>query len=121
MAQGPNALLPRFLSASLLPEGLLGERAKAQKSLCPGRGGLGRELAGPKFRRLPSSIYLPWLAGGWSEEGGQVGGASTLILETGGGGTLAARTPCSNRGHPGSLLGPATWEGGINTADQNPA
>lgn len=73
--------------------------------------GVREELAGPKSRRLPRpSTCHGWLEVG--QEGGQVGGASTLILETGGvdfwqQGPLALIGVTS-----GSLLGPATWEGG---------
>lgn len=70
-----------------------------QKSLCPGRGGLGRSERDPNPDAFP--VHLPAMGVCGLPASGQVGGVSTLILQTGGGWDfLAARAPCSQSGSP---------------------
>lgn len=92
-----------------------------QKSLCPGRGGLGRSERDPNPDAFP--VHLPAMGVCGLPASGQVGGVSTLILQTGeGGGTSWQQGPLAlSRGH----LRQPTWAslagGKIQHGRPNPA
>lgn len=118
MAQALTPLFSpcRFLSASSW-RGCCGSRC-VQKLPCPGRGGLGRSEWDPI--QMPSlSIYLLRPACVASQVVGRLMGPPHSSYKWEGGGTSWQQGPLAlSRVTSGSPLGPAMWEGGINTADR---